>query len=256
MAEHINVFEIVFKFLQQFHFEENDLDYGLVSKHIHSLQKLSDISNSGVTVFDVCRKDTLFYSANFGKLLGYKPADYENLNHVFFDGKMHPEEKQQLAVNGISVLKIFNKMSTDEKLNHKAIYEYRMLNADNKYVRLVEQYQVLELDKKGQLWLLMSIVDVSPNQEVNSELKCRILNFKTGNFLPVHTAKKPELELTKRELEILKLVKQGFLSKEISDQLSISIHTVNTHRQRFLEKLGVSNSIEAVTFAARYGLVE
>jgi DNA-binding NarL/FixJ family response regulator len=64
------------------------------------------------------------------------------------------------------------------------------------------------------------------------------------------------LELTKRELEILKLVKQGLLSKEISDKLYISVHTVNTHRQRLLEKLGANNTIEAIIFATKYGLLQ
>jgi len=51
------------------------------------------------------------------------------------------------------------------------------------------------------------------------------------------------------------LVKDGFLSKEISDKLSISTHTVNTHRQRILEKLGVNNSMEAINYAAQLGLI-
>jgi DNA-binding CsgD family transcriptional regulator len=151
---------------------------------------------------------------------------------------------------------MFNAFSSDEKLNHKVIYEYRMLNSENKYVRLIEQYQILELDKTGQIWLMFSFVDVSPNQDENSPVKSQLLNFRTGNFIPFDIPEKAELELTKRELEILKLVKQGFLSKEISDKLLISVHTVNTHRQRFLEKLGANNSIEAVIFASKYGLLE
>jgi DNA-binding NarL/FixJ family response regulator len=51
------------------------------------------------------------------------------------------------------------------------------------------------------------------------------------------------------------MVKDGFLSKEISEQLSISLHTVNTHRQRVLEKLGANNSMEAVVFASKLGLL-
>jgi len=51
-------------------------------------------------------------------------------------------------------------------------------------------------------------------------------------------------------------VRNGLLSKEISNKLSISVHTVNTHRQRFLEKLGANNSMEAVVFASKFGLLE
>ncbi len=46
------------------------------------------------------------------------------------------------------------------------------------------------------------------------------------------------------------------LSKEIAAELHISVNTVNTHRQRILEKLGVGNSIEAVRYAHMLGLLE
>lgn len=256
MSEPNSIQELFFKFLSQYSFREKDLDYSVVPKHIKSLQLLADISNSGVSVFDLNKKQMIFFSADYGKLLGYKPSDYEALNYQFFDGKIHPEEKLKLALNGVSLLKMFNAFSSDEKLNHKAIYEYRMLNAEGNYVRLIEQYQILELDKSGQIWLMLSIVDISPDQENDNPVKCQLLNFRTGNFIPFEVEQKADLELTPRELEILKLVKQGYLSKEISDRLSISVHTVNTHRQRFLEKLGANNSMEAVIFASKFGLLE
>ena len=131
-----------------------------------------------------------------------------------------------------------------------------MLNAQNKYVRLIEQYQFIELDKSGQIWLLLGIVDISPNQEEFNGIKCQFLNFKTGNAVAYEASPKVSYELTNRELEILKLVKNGLLSKEISNRLSISLHTVNTHRQRFLEKLGANNSFEAVMFASKFGLLD
>lgn len=256
MAEQSSIQEIFFTFLMQYQYREEDLDYTVLLAHMSALQTLSQIGNSGISIFDINKKQIAFYSANYGKLLGYSPADYEGLGHQFFDGKIHSEDKIQLALNGISILKMFNAFSSDEKLNHKVIYEYRMLNAEGKYVRLIEQYQMLELDRKGQIWLMLSIVDVSPNQEENLPVKSQLLNFRTGHFIPFDVPQKAELELTKRELEILKLVKEGFLSKEISDKLSISVHTVNTHRQRFLEKLGANNSFEAVKFASKWGLLE
>jgi DNA-binding CsgD family transcriptional regulator len=51
-------------------------------------------------------------------------------------------------------------------------------------------------------------------------------------------------------------VKERLPSKEITKRLFISIHTVNTHRQWILEKLNVSNSYEAIQYAARLGLLE
>lgn len=256
MKEKSNVEEIFFKFLSQYKFDEKDLDYALLDKHKVALQVLSDLGNSGISVFDVYKRKVVFYSSNFGAQLGYAPSDYEGFRQHFFAGKIHPDDQLKLSHQGVSTMKIYNSLSSDEKINYKQINEYRMLNADNKYVRLLEQYQILELDKAGQLWLLMSIVDLSPNQEEYQGIKSQLLNFRTGKSIPIEVTPKAQQELTKRETEILKLVKDGLLSKEISNRLSISLHTVNTHRQRFLEKLGANNSFEAIMFASKFGLLD
>jgi len=256
MSTENSIQEIFFKFLSKYQYDEDSLDYSVLPKHISTLQILSEIGNSGVNIFDINKREVVFFSANFGILLGYSPADYTDTGHHFFDQKIHPEDKLKMALYSISIFKIFDKLSRDEKLNHKSIYEYRMLNSEGKYIRLIDQYQILELDQKGQIWLMFGIVDISPNQIENEQVKSHLLNFRTGNFIPLEIPLKPELELTKREIEILKLVRDGFLSKEISDKLSISVHTVNTHRQRFLEKLGANNSLEAIMFASKFGLID
>jgi DNA-binding NarL/FixJ family response regulator len=45
------------------------------------------------------------------------------------------------------------------------------------------------------------------------------------------------------------------MSKEIADRLFISVNTVNTHRQRILEKLGAESSIEAIRYAKEKGIL-
>jgi DNA-binding CsgD family transcriptional regulator len=247
--------EIFLKFLNQYKYDVDSLDYSVVEKHTRALQILSDIGNSGTGIFDFSKKKMIFYSSNFGSLLGYEPSDYQELGQYFFASKIHPDDARKLSINGVSILKLMNSFTSDEKLNHKHIYEYRMLNAQNQYVRVIEQYQVLELDPTGQVWLMINIVDISPSQDIQEDCRSQLLNFRTGEIINLETPQKIEIELTKREIEILRLVRDGFLSKEISGKLEISVHTVNTHRQRFLEKLGANNSMEAVIFASKYGLL-
>ncbi len=256
MTEQSHIQEIFFRYLLQFRFNEKDLDYSAINKHASVLQTLSDIGNSGTGIFDLCKREVIFYSSNFGALLGYEPNDYKNIGQQFFASKIHPDDALKCSNIGVSALKILNNFSSDEKLNYKLITEYRMLNFQNQYVRLIEQYQVLELDSNGQIWLMMNVVDVSSNQDVLEESKSQLVNFRTGKIIPMEVSRKVQVELTKREIEILKYVKDGLLSKEISNKLAISVHTVNTHRQRFLEKLGANNSLEAVIFAAKFGLLD
>ncbi len=256
MQENNSIEEVFLKFLAQYQFDEANLNQDLVQKHTTVLQILSDVTNSGTAIFDLCKRHVVYYSPNFGKQLGYKPTDYETLGQMFFAEKIHPEDAYHLSALGVSMYKLLNSFSSDEKLNHKIVSEYRMRNTQNDYVRVVEQYQVLELDHKGQIWLMMMVVDLSPDQGVVEGSKSQLLNFRTGKIISMETPKTIQFELTKREKEILRLVKEGLLSKEISGKLSISLHTVNTHRQRVLEKLGANNSFEAIMFASKFGLLE
>jgi DNA-binding CsgD family transcriptional regulator len=255
MNEQNNIGGEFFKHLLEYKFDAKDLDYSLLDKHLSVLQTFASIGNSGIGVFDLSKREMVFFSANYGQQLGYVTSDFEKTGQQFFDSKMHPDDKSKLSANGISTLKVFNNFSDEDKFKHKLINEYRMLNAQNSYTRLIEQFQVLELDKTGQIWLTVGFVDISPHQEEYEGVKSQLFNFKTGQMVSFDIIPKVEIELTKREVEVLKLVKDGFLSKEISSKLAISVHTVNTHRQRFLEKLGADNSFEAVKFASSFGLL-
>jgi DNA-binding NarL/FixJ family response regulator len=62
-------------------------------------------------------------------------------------------------------------------------------------------------------------------------------------------------EITPREKEVLALVAGGHSTKQIADQLGISIRTVETHRINMLKKMGVSNSAELIKKAFESGLL-
>jgi DNA-binding NarL/FixJ family response regulator len=66
----------------------------------------------------------------------------------------------------------------------------------------------------------------------------------------------PEDPLTRRELEIVKLIAEGHTSEEIAEMLFISKKTVDRHRANVLEKLGMRNRVELTRYAIRRGLVE
>lgn len=61
--------------------------------------------------------------------------------------------------------------------------------------------------------------------------------------------------LTKREVEIIKMVGSELTSKEIGTQLSISEFTVNTHRKNILRKLEVKNTAGLLNFAKLHGIL-
>jgi len=73
---------------------------------------------------------------------------------------------------------------------------------------------------------------------------------------PVTTSSKPIAALTPRETEVLKLIVQGYTNRQIGDELSISVRTVESHRANLSEKLGLHNRVDLVRYAREHGLIE
>jgi DNA-binding NarL/FixJ family response regulator len=61
--------------------------------------------------------------------------------------------------------------------------------------------------------------------------------------------------LTDREREILQLIAEGLSHQQISDQLHISIRTVDTHRNNIIQKLDIHDAAGLVTYAIKNGIV-
>lgn len=62
--------------------------------------------------------------------------------------------------------------------------------------------------------------------------------------------------LTSREREVLKLVAEGLSNREISERLTVSLSTVQTHYAHIVEKLGLQNRTALVKYAIRRGLID
>jgi two-component system nitrate/nitrite response regulator NarL len=60
--------------------------------------------------------------------------------------------------------------------------------------------------------------------------------------------------LSSRELQVLRLISQGFSNKEIAGQMNISVRTVETHRERIMSKLNIRNVAKLTRFAIEQGL--
>ena len=102
----------------------------------------------------------------------------------------------------------------------------------------------------GSFWLCMCVYTMSRD----AMRKPKIVNTRTGN-VRILTSHDYSTLLSQREIEVLKLIADGLLSKEIAERLSISINTVNRHRQNIFEKLHADNAIEACKIGRVMGLL-
>jgi DNA-binding CsgD family transcriptional regulator len=246
--------------LQVQQFDPLLLDYSQLDSHYAFLNRLAEVEKSAVSVFDMYQQAHVFASYNFTTLLGYDAEGLESLSNEYFDSRIHPEDRLKMMRNGVNALRFLFSIPQEERKQYKFVCEFRVRNGADNYIRVIEQQQALLTDSRDNIWLSLSVLDISPTQEGTPDVAGRIINFKTGKTFTLEAATEKAADtdkaLTPRQAQILAMVKEGLLSKEISDMLSISVHTVNTHRQRILEKLGADNSMEAIRYAAGLGLVQ
>ena len=81
-------------------------------------------------------------------------------------------------------------------------------------------------------------------------------DFIMGRIKPDKESEDPEMFLTKREIEVLKLIADEMKNHEIAEKLFISTRTVDTHRRNLLQKLDVKNTAGLVRYALKAGIIE
>lgn len=67
---------------------------------------------------------------------------------------------------------------------------------------------------------------------------------------------KPGSNLTKRELEVLRLIAQGYTTSQMADKLFNSKRTIESHRQHLLEKTNTKNTAALIAYAATHHLLK
>lgn len=87
---------------------------------------------------------------------------------------------------------------------------------------------------------------ISGKDYYSSEIALKLLNF--DNYVE-HATSKELNKLSKREIEILKLIADEYTNGQIAEKLSLSKKTIDSHRQNLLSKLNVKNTAGLVKYA-------
>lgn len=84
----------------------------------------------------------------------------------------------------------------------------------------------------------------------------KLLNHLQGRFILNSKNLKANIQLSKRELEILSLIAEGYTNGEIADKLFTSKRTIEGNRQNLLDKTGKKNTASLINFVVRNGIID
>ena len=207
-----------------------------------SIEEIAQEYISYIKILEQAGSFAVFLSDRFGHY--YYVTEYiEPPQELNIENLVHSDDLEVVRRIDKKVWEFLDTLPEEEKLAYKYIYEIRVLDR-GKYVRMIYQMRILAF--KDDNFLAMGMIDLAPEQSANTSVRFQIKNCLTDEVVPFAIESATDVLLTPREREVLALAKEGMFSKEISEKLNISVHTVNRHRQNILEKLQVDNMIEAI----------
>lgn len=233
-----------------------DIDYEMWERKRELIREFARMSESCIFMVDVFKGRYDFASANFSRVFGYSPAAIETIREQgdLLEERIHPADRAQLIEYQIEHGQFIYSLPPQQRNDYAQVFQIRILHAKQEYVNVISRQQVIETDRNGKAWIILGVMDLSPDQTPAVKVKRTVLNRKSGEivasgYLP------SEKRLTDREQEILLLIHRGLLSKEIAVKLNLSVHTVHNHRKNILAKLEVDNIIEALNLARASGMI-
>ncbi len=234
-----------------------DIDYEQWERLRSEIIRMAELSRSLVFFVDVYKGVYDYISDGFTDLFGIAPERLRNISEQgdLIGDLIHPDDRAQIADLQIRHAKFIWSLPPEERNDYRTIYQLRMRSASGRYINMVSRQQVIETDRHGKAWIVMGMMELAPDQTPADRVKCSVLNLRTGQFFNPY-ASSQKWTLTDRELEILSLIGQGYLSKEIAEKLGVSKHTVDNHRKNILTKLEADNAIEAINTARAAGLMD
>ena len=210
-------------------------------------------------ILDVHTQKFNFISTNTFDYFGYQSANYVMKGQSFHEETKHPDDLQNTKKLLREILQVLAVIPTASRANYSFSFDYRIIKPNGEAVRILEHNSVLQQDSEGNITHLLGVCN-DITQWKRNETQLASLSSVTDKQYFLFTSDKtkstnPKTILSKRELEIVKLISQGHSSKYIADKLFISFHTVNTHRQKIIEKTNTKNTGGLVQFAVCNGLI-
>lgn len=205
-------------------------------------------------VFNVKTVEFEFINPGFKELLGYDPSE---ANVEFWFNKIHPDD-QPYFVNFENEIANFLYALPKEKIyNYKVQYDFRFQTKSGYYIRDLHQTVVLQQYEDGGIFKTLSLeTDISHLKKGGKP----ILSFVGMNGEPSYydvqigeplvPIKAP---LTLREKQVLSLIIDGKVNKEIAEILNISKETVDRHRKNMHIKNNIKNTSELIAKAIGQG---
>ncbi|MDN3657471.1 LuxR C-terminal-related transcriptional regulator [Ferruginibacter paludis] len=222
-------------------------------------KKLWNFSLIGESYYFILNHNTLSFEyvcKEIKSVMGFDPAEF---NVGFMNSRLHPNDFTWFLSLGEKLVNFFSSIPLEKLKKYKVRYDVRYRKKDGTYARILYQGLMLEHDENGGILRTLAVhTDITYLKQDGKPTLSFIGLDGEPSFVDVGLQNKfieRRDELTMREKEVLHLLIEGKLSKEIGDILNISKQTVDTHRKNMLRRNKLTNTSELIGKAIRYGWI-
>ena len=222
--------------------------------HIKKIIELDTFLPYSSTFFCITNTQELkfeYISKNFNSCLGIDPKLLDAQGMRYFWSRIHPEDVE-VWLSALNHLMEFTlaQVPIDKRKLMNYTWNYRFKNSKGEYVNIIQNTTPLAFDADMKPIIGLAHYTVTnPNITMDITASAKMLNQKNEYetlFFNNFSQKLLKDGISNRERDVIRLLVLNQSSKQISDKLNISSHTVDTHRRNILKKLNISSTGELI----------
>ncbi|MBL86265.1 MAG: helix-turn-helix transcriptional regulator [Winogradskyella sp.] len=240
------------KELYRFIFESYDKPS--LQKHIEKIIEMDQFLPYSSTFFCITNTQDLtfeYVSKNYNACLGLDAKEIKEKGMRYFWSRIHPEDIESWLQALNSLMKFtLSEIPKEKRKDASYTWNFRFKNAQGTYVNIIQNTTPLIFDSENKPIIGLAHytvlhpdvkLDITASAKLlNSEQEYETIYFNSFSQKLLHDG------VTNRERDIIRLLILDKTSKEISEKLNISSHTVDTHRRNILKKLDITSTGELV----------
>jgi DNA-binding CsgD family transcriptional regulator len=216
------------------------------------------LKGSALAIKDVKRMNYSCLLGDVEKVCGWSKDMFLHGGVSFLMSQIPPPELLGLGEMTRLINEYVAQLDDSQTKNFRAYFDYKLTRQDGSVSRIIQESIVLKRDANRNISFFLALVTDITSLKGNDRQHLHLTNGTSSMLYEVDnkTGACRQLELlSKRELEIVRLLGQNLCSEEIARKLFISPHTVNTHRQNMLRKLTMRDTSEMTGFLKIYHFI-
>ncbi|QMW00413.1 helix-turn-helix transcriptional regulator [Spirosoma foliorum] len=216
------------------------------------------LQGTALAILDISTFQYVGMWGDLENLVGWSKEELFEGGAAFYMSKFLPADQAGFTIISQLINDYVRRFSPAELPSLRTIYDYRIMRKDGQQVRIGQESVILKADSEGRMLYSLALAsDISHLNKEGTQHLC-FLNGSERQLYAIDTTTDQYRQidvLSRREMQIAQLLSQNLTSEQIAEQLFISTHTVNTHRQKMIRKMGLGNTTDLLNFLKIYRLI-